>query len=81
MGLLHARLAKYDLPQKMMEKGIYPYFRQITSKQGTEVTMDGHKIMMFGSNASQALPVTSVSSTLVSRRSRNTARAAPAPVS
>ena len=51
MGLLHARLAKYDLPQKMMEKGIYPYFRQITSKQGTEVTMDGHKIMMFGSNA------------------------------
>ena len=51
MGLLHARLAKYDLPQKMMEKGIYPYFRQITSKQGTEVTMDGHQIMMFGSNA------------------------------
>ena len=51
MGLLHARLAKYDLPQKMMEKDIYPYFRQITSKQGTEVTMDGHKIMMFGSNA------------------------------
>ena len=49
MGLLHARLAKYDLPQKMMEKGIYPYFRQITSKQGTEVTMDGHQIMMFGS--------------------------------
>lgn len=51
MSLLHARLAKYDLPQKMMEKGIYPYFRPITSKQGTEVTMDGHKILMFGSNA------------------------------
>ena len=51
MGLLHARLAKYDLPQKMMEKGIYPYFRQITSKQGTEVTMDGQQILMFGSNA------------------------------
>ena len=51
MGLLHARLAKYDLPQKMMEKGIYPYFRQITSKQGTEVTMDGKQILMFGSNA------------------------------
>ena len=51
MGLLHARLAKYDLPQKMQEKGIYPYFRQITSKQGTEVTMDGKQILMFGSNA------------------------------
>ena len=51
MGLLHARLAKYDLPQKMIEKGIYPYFRQITSKQGTEVTMDGKQILMFGSNA------------------------------
>lgn len=51
MSLLHARLAKYDLPQKMMEKGIYPYFRPITSKQGTEVTMDGHQILMFGSNA------------------------------
>ena len=51
MSLLHARLAKYDLPQKMMEKGIYPYFRQIVSKQGTEVEMDGQKVLMFGSNA------------------------------
>ena len=51
MDLLHQRLAQYTLPQQVMEKGIYPYFRQITSKQGTEVTMDGHKIMMFGSNA------------------------------
>ncbi|MCR5019272.1 MAG: aminotransferase class I/II-fold pyridoxal phosphate-dependent enzyme [Bacteroidales bacterium] len=51
MGLLHARLAKYDLPQKMMEKGIYPYFREIESKQGTEVEMQGQKVLMFGSNA------------------------------
>ena len=51
MGLLHARLAKYDLPQKMMEKGVYPYFREIQSKQGTEVEMEGHKVLMFGSNA------------------------------
>lgn len=34
-----------------MEAGMYPYFRQITSKQGTEVEMDGHKVLMFGSNA------------------------------
>lgn len=30
---------------------MYPYFRQITSKQGTEVEMGGHKVLMFGSNA------------------------------
>ncbi|MBO7396460.1 MAG: aminotransferase class I/II-fold pyridoxal phosphate-dependent enzyme [Bacteroidales bacterium] len=51
MALLDERLAKYTLPQQMMEKGIYPYFRQIVSKQGTEVEMDGHHILMFGSNA------------------------------
>ncbi len=51
MNLLKTRLAKYDLPQKMMERGIYPYFRQIVSKQGTEVEMDGKNILMFGSNA------------------------------
>ena len=30
---------------------MYPYFRAITSKQGTEVEMEGHKVLMFGSNA------------------------------
>jgi 8-amino-7-oxononanoate synthase len=34
-----------------MALGVYPYFRAITSKQGTEVEMDGHKVLMFGSNA------------------------------
>lgn len=34
-----------------MEAGVYPYFRAITSKQGTEVEMEGHKVLMFGSNA------------------------------
>jgi len=34
-----------------MAKGVYPYFREITSKQGTEVDMGGHKVLMFGSNA------------------------------
>ena len=51
MDLLHKRLAQYDLPQQMMEKGVYPYFREIESKQGTEVEMEGHKVLMFGSNA------------------------------
>ena len=30
---------------------MYPYFREITSKQGTEVEMGGHEVLMFGSNA------------------------------
>lgn len=35
-----------------MDAGVYPYFREITSNQGTEVTdIDGHSILMFGSNA------------------------------
>ena len=51
MDLLHERLSKYDLPQQMMAKGVYPYFREIESKQGTEVEMEGHRVLMFGSNA------------------------------
>ena len=39
------------MPQEYMEAGVYPYFREITSKQGPEVTMEGHKVLMFGSNA------------------------------
>ena len=34
-----------------MEAGVYPYFREITGKQGTEVQMAGHDVLMFGSNA------------------------------
>ncbi len=51
MGQLQERYAAYREPQKFMEEGVYPYFRAITSKQGPEVTMEGHKVLMFGSNA------------------------------
>ncbi len=34
-----------------MKAGIYPYFREIESDQDTVVTIDGHKVMMFGSNS------------------------------
>lgn len=51
MGLLQDRLSKYTDPQHYKELGIYPYFREIDGKQGTEVEMDGHKVLMFGSNA------------------------------
>ena len=51
MGLLQDKLAKYDLPQQIMAKGVYPYFRCIESGQDTEVMMSGHKVLMFGSNS------------------------------
>ena len=51
MGLLQEKLAKYDLPQQYMAMGVYPYFREIEGKQGTEVNMGGHNVLMFGSNA------------------------------
>lgn len=51
MGVLQDRYQQYREPQKFMELGVYPYFRAITSKQGTEVEMEGHKVLMFGSNA------------------------------
>ncbi|MBR6446278.1 MAG: aminotransferase class I/II-fold pyridoxal phosphate-dependent enzyme [Prevotella sp.] len=51
MGQLQERYKSYRRPQEYEKLGIYPYFRAITSKQGTEVEMDGHKVLMFGSNA------------------------------
>lgn len=51
MGQLQERYKSYRIPQKYMTEGVYPYFREITSKQGTEVEMAGHKVLMFGSNA------------------------------
>jgi len=51
MGQLQERYKNYREPQKYMKAGVYPYFREITSKQGTEVEMGGHKVLMFGSNA------------------------------
>ncbi len=56
MGLLQEKLKKYREPQKYMEAGVYPYFRAIKGKQNTEVNMDGHKVLMFGSNAYTGLP-------------------------
>lgn len=51
MGLLQERYKNYREPQRFMEMGVYPYFRAISGKQGTEVEMEGQKVLMFGSNA------------------------------
>lgn len=51
MKLLQTKLAKYDAPQIAKAKGVYPYFREITSDQDTVVKINGKKVLMFGSNS------------------------------
>ena len=48
MGQLQDKYKSYREPQKFMDAGVYPYFREITSKQGTEVTdIDGKELAAF----------------------------------
>jgi len=51
MGILQTKLSQYDIPQKIMAAGLYPYFRVIESDQDTEVLINGKKVLMFGSNS------------------------------
>jgi 8-amino-7-oxononanoate synthase len=51
MDILHTKLSNYDLPQKLIAAGTYPYFRVIQSDQDTEVTINGKRVLMFGSNS------------------------------
>ena len=51
MGNLKQKLSLYDAPQKVIQAGIYPYFRAIESDQDTVVIMNGKKVLMFGSNS------------------------------
>ena len=51
LGNLKQKLSLYDIPQKLIQTGIYPYFRAIESDQDTVVVMNGKKVLMFGSNS------------------------------
>ena len=51
-NLLTKACAKYTLAEEVKQKGIYPYYRPISSGQDPLVTMaDGSKVLMFGSNS------------------------------
>ena len=50
-NLLVQRTEAYTEPQKVKDLGLYPYFRVIESDQDTEVTMNGKRVLMFGSNS------------------------------
>ncbi|MBQ2230105.1 MAG: aminotransferase class I/II-fold pyridoxal phosphate-dependent enzyme [Bacteroidales bacterium] len=50
--LLNKTCAKYTLADEVKAKGVYPYYRPISSGQDPLVTMaDGSKVLMFGSNS------------------------------
>ena len=51
MSLLSSILGQYDAPQQAQAVGLYPYFRPIESDQDTVVTIDGKRVLMFGSNS------------------------------
>ena len=51
MNLLQQACAKYTEPQRLIDKGIYPYYRAIESEQGTVVKIKGKDVLMFGSNS------------------------------
>lgn len=51
MKPLQQKLARYTAPQEAKAKGVYPYFREISSDQDTMVTMNGRRVLMLGSNS------------------------------
>ncbi len=51
MNILKKKMQAYDIPQKVEDLGLYPFFRVIESDQDTEVTIAGKKVLMFGSNS------------------------------
>lgn len=51
MNLLQQKMARYNAPQEAKARGVYPYFRVIESDQDTVVTMNGRRVLMFGSNS------------------------------
>lgn len=51
MSILRQKMRAYDIPQKVADLGLYPFFRTIESEQDTVVTIGGKQVLMFGSNS------------------------------
>jgi 8-amino-7-oxononanoate synthase len=41
---------EFDRAKKAIESGLYPFFQSLESTEGTEVVMNGRKVIMLGSN-------------------------------
>jgi len=48
---LLAKVRRYTASREVRARGLYPYFRPISSAQDTEVIIRGQKILMLGSNS------------------------------
>jgi 8-amino-7-oxononanoate synthase len=48
---LFNKVRNYHSADQVRALGLYPYFRTISSAQDTEVTMNGQKVLMMGSNS------------------------------
>ncbi len=51
MSILRERLARYTVAKEARAQGLYPYFREISSNQDTEVIINNKRVLMFGSNS------------------------------
>ena len=47
---LFDKCSKIEVLNMARARGIYPYFHQLETKQAPEVMMEGHNIIMIGSN-------------------------------
>lgn len=51
MSPLYKRMIDYVIPQELKKEGFYTFFTPIESSQGSEVVINGKKVLMFGSNS------------------------------
>ncbi len=47
---LFKKCFEWDLDRLAMAKGIYPFFQPLDTTEGTEVTVNGRRVLMIGSN-------------------------------
>lgn len=45
------KMLGFDIPDRLKQMGLYPYFRVVESDQDTEVMIGGRRVLMFGSNS------------------------------
>ena len=50
-NILQQKIALFKDAEQIRSTGLYPYFRVIESGQETEVTLNGKRVLMFGSNS------------------------------
>lgn len=51
MRLLQKKLSQFNRLQEVIQNGLYPYYKVIESGQNAEVTINGERKLMFGSNS------------------------------